>query len=204
MRVLVTGAGGFIGHHLVRYLKRLGYEIRGADLKYPEYEASGAGEFSLLDLRRPEDCAVAVHNVEEVYALAANMGGMGFISSHHAQILRDNAFININTLEAARQAGVSRYLYYLIGLRLSRIPAAGSGGHAAARGRRVPGCAAGRLRVGEIDNRAALYSLPRRLRPCDPDCAVSQYFRAARHLGRRPRKGSGGDLPQGRDPQAER
>ena len=111
MRVLVTGAGGFIGHHLVRHLKRLGYEVRGADLKYPEYEQSAADEFRLLDLRRVEDCAAAVHQVEEIYAVAANMGGMGFISSHHAQILRDNALINFNTLEAARQAGVSRYLY---------------------------------------------------------------------------------------------
>ena len=110
-KVLVTGAGGFIGHHLVRYLKGQGYWVRGADVKYPEYEASPADEFALLDLRRIDDCLEATCGVREVYALAADMGGMGFISSHHAQILRDNSLINIHTLESARQNNVERYLY---------------------------------------------------------------------------------------------
>ena len=109
--VVVTGAGGFIGHHLVKHLKRIGYRVRGADVKYPEYEESPADEFMLLDLRRRDDCMRAARGMQEVYALAANMGGMGFISSHHAEILHDNSLININSLEAARRSGVERYLF---------------------------------------------------------------------------------------------
>ncbi len=110
-RVAVTGAGGFIGHHLVTYLKRRGYWVRGVDLKYPEYTEADADEFELLDLRRWDACLQAMRGVEEVYALAADMGGMGFISANHATILRNNALINLHTIEAARVHGVSRYLY---------------------------------------------------------------------------------------------
>jgi nucleoside-diphosphate-sugar epimerase len=108
---LVTGAGGFIGHHLVTYLKAKGYWVRGVDLKQPEYSVSDADEFLQLDLRRQHDCARATDGIAEVYALAADMGGMGFISNHHAQILHNNILISTHTLEAARQAGASRYLY---------------------------------------------------------------------------------------------
>jgi len=110
-RVLVTGAGGFIGHHLVADLKRQGYWVRGADLKRPEFRESEADEFEILDLRNLENCLKATRGVDEVFALAADMGGMGFISSNHARILFNNASINFNTLEAARANGVSRYLY---------------------------------------------------------------------------------------------
>jgi nucleoside-diphosphate-sugar epimerase len=109
--VLVTGAGGFIGHHLVSYLKQHGYRVRGVDLKYPEFAPTDADEFEILDLRRWPDCLQATRNVDHVYALAADMGGMGFISSNHAQILRNNSLINIHTLEAARVNEVKRYFY---------------------------------------------------------------------------------------------
>lgn len=110
-RVLVTGAGGFIGSHLVDYLKRSGYWVRGVDMKPAEFRTISADEFHRLDLRRWENCLKVTEGVEEVYALAADMGGMGFISSHHSQILHNNALINIHTLEAARCNGVKRYFY---------------------------------------------------------------------------------------------
>lgn len=110
-KVLVTGAGGFIGSHLVSYLKAKGYWVRGADLKYPDFSGTDADEFRILDLRRWEPCLEATSEIDEVYALAADMGGMGFISAHHAEILHNNSLINLHTLDAARENGVKRYLY---------------------------------------------------------------------------------------------
>ncbi len=110
-RVLVTGAGGFIGHHLVSYLKDLGYWVRGADIKLPEFSKTLADEFLRVDLRSPDNCLLATESVEMVFALAADMGGMGYISSNHAHILHTNTLINFNTLEAARLNQVRRYLF---------------------------------------------------------------------------------------------
>jgi GDP-D-mannose 3', 5'-epimerase len=111
VRALVTGAGGFIGHHLVHHLTQEGYWVRGVDLKPPEFGRSHADEFELLDLRGRANAMVATRDVDEVYALAADMGGMGYITAHAAKILHDNALININTIEAARKNGIARYLY---------------------------------------------------------------------------------------------
>jgi GDP-D-mannose 3', 5'-epimerase len=110
-RVLVTGAGGFIGHHLTKYLVAGGYWVRGVDVKRPEYEPTAAHEFELLDLRGWDNCLQATRGVDEVYALAAEMGGIGFIETHKAEIVRDNTMINIHSIEAARASGVKRFLY---------------------------------------------------------------------------------------------
>jgi nucleoside-diphosphate-sugar epimerase len=110
-RVLVTGAGGFIGHHLANLLVAAGYLVRGVDLVLPSFEPTRAYEFLLLDLRRADDCATAVHGVDEVYHLASNMGGMGFIEYNKARIAHDNVVMDANMLEAARCAGVKRFFY---------------------------------------------------------------------------------------------
>jgi GDP-D-mannose 3',5'-epimerase len=110
-RILVTGAGGFIGHHLVHRLKSDGFWVRGVDIKAPEFEASSADEFQLLDLRLWEDCRKATQTVDQVYNLAADMGGIGYITAYHADISRNNILINTHMLEASRQNGATRFLF---------------------------------------------------------------------------------------------
>lgn len=110
-RVLVTGAGGFIAHHLSSYLVKKGYWVRGADQKRPEYSDTDAHEFFVMDLRDPKNCIAAADGVDEIYHLAADMGGIGFISSQHAVVAHNNTLLNIGMLEAARIAGAKRFLY---------------------------------------------------------------------------------------------
>lgn len=110
-RILVTGAGGFIGHHLVSFLKRHGYWVRGVDNRHPEFAESDADEFLIMDLRDAANARAATSGIDQVFALAADMGGMGFISTHNALILHNNSLINLNTIEAARENNVSRYLF---------------------------------------------------------------------------------------------
>jgi GDP-D-mannose 3',5'-epimerase len=114
-RALVAGAGGFIGGHLVNRLKADGYWVRGVDLKYPEFTVTSADDFRVLDLRDREQCTKAVSgdNVlfDEVYQLAADMGGMGFIHSSECEIMRNSALVNLNMIDAAANAGVPRYFY---------------------------------------------------------------------------------------------
>ncbi|MBI4699223.1 MAG: NAD-dependent epimerase/dehydratase family protein [Nitrospirae bacterium] len=110
-KILVTGAGGFIGHHLCKHLKGRGYWIRGVDIKYPEFESTMADDFRLMDLREFSHCLESCSGMDEVYQLAADMGGIGYITSYHAAILRNNALINLHMLEAARKNNIKKYLY---------------------------------------------------------------------------------------------
>lgn len=111
-RILVTGAGGFIGHHLVKRLKAEGHWVRGADIKLPEYEASVADEFERLDLRKYDNCLQATRGgIDQVFNLAADMGGIGYITASLADIARNNVLINSHMLEASRLNGVGRFLF---------------------------------------------------------------------------------------------
>jgi GDP-D-mannose 3', 5'-epimerase len=124
--ILVTGAAGFIGSHLVLYLKQQGYWVRGVDLKYPDSLSHNADDFLLLDLRRQEDCLEATRNIDEVYALAADTGGSGYLPLRNVSSTYNNLLINLYTLEAARIRRVRRYLFassLTTTLNLPRLPA---------------------------------------------------------------------------------
>jgi GDP-D-mannose 3',5'-epimerase len=110
-RALVTGAGGFIGHHMVKFLKANGYWVRGVDIEAPEFEETEADEFHLIDLREFDGCRTATHQVEEVYQLAADMGGIGYITEFRADVARNNVLINAHMLEASRENLVARYFF---------------------------------------------------------------------------------------------
>jgi nucleoside-diphosphate-sugar epimerase len=110
-RALVTGAGGFIGHHTVNFLKAEGYWVRGVDIEAPAYGESQADDFQLLDLREFDDCFTATRDIELVYQLAADMGGIGYITANHADVARNNVLINAHMLEASRLNQVARYFF---------------------------------------------------------------------------------------------
>ncbi len=111
MNIVVAGAGGFIGHHLVERLKAEGNWVRGVDIERPEFESSSADEFVIADLRNFEACLQATDGMDDVYQLAADMGGIGYITANHAFLTRNNTLINSHMLEAARVSRVRRYLY---------------------------------------------------------------------------------------------
>jgi GDP-D-mannose 3', 5'-epimerase len=112
IRVLVTGAGGFIGHHLVKRLKADGHWVRGVDIKEPEFEKTAADEFEVADLRQAEHCLrVTRGGIDHVYNLAADMGGIGYITASLANIARNNILINAHMLEAGRVNEVKRFLF---------------------------------------------------------------------------------------------
>ena len=108
-RAVVCGAGGFIGSHLVRRLAADGYWVRGIDVKEPEWTPSAADEFVVGDLRDIETAVNALAKVDEVYQLAADIGGMGFIHSAETEIMRNSMLVNLNAVEAAARNGTARF-----------------------------------------------------------------------------------------------
>jgi GDP-D-mannose 3',5'-epimerase len=115
-KALVCGAGGFIASYLVKRLKKDGYWVRGVDQKRPEFSATAADDFRLLDLREAKNCQAAVQapdgdTFDEVYQFAADMGGMGFIHSAECEIMHNSSLINIHMTRAAALSGVKRYLF---------------------------------------------------------------------------------------------
>jgi nucleoside-diphosphate-sugar epimerase len=111
---LVCGAGGFIGAHLVKRLKNEDYWVRGVDLKFPEYSGTAADDFVVADLRDPANCrAVVDRRFSEVYQLAADMGGAGYIftGENDADIMHNSATINLNVLEACKNRSIKRIFY---------------------------------------------------------------------------------------------
>lgn len=112
--ILVLGAGGFIGGHLVKSLKREGFWVRGVDLKYPEFSEKEADDFVIGDLRDPLVCKYAIDQpFHEVYQLAADMGGAGYVftGKNDVDIMHNSALINLNILEACYKRNVTRIFY---------------------------------------------------------------------------------------------
>ncbi len=114
-KVLVTGAGGFIGNHLVKRLKKEGFWVRGVDLKYPEFGNTAADDFVIGDLRDQIVCRNITDDIpfDEVYQLAADMGGAGYVftGEHDADIMHNSATINLNMVERCRITGVDKIFY---------------------------------------------------------------------------------------------
>jgi GDP-D-mannose 3',5'-epimerase len=112
-RTLVMGAGGFIGSHLVKRLKAEGVWVRGADLKRPEFAPTAADDFLVGDLRDPQFVAETVGGIDEIYQLAADMGGAGYIftGEHDACVMHNSALINLNTLQIGVEQGIKRFFY---------------------------------------------------------------------------------------------
>jgi nucleoside-diphosphate-sugar epimerase len=114
-RALVCGAGGFIAGHLVKRLKREGYWVRGVDRKEHEFCPSAADEFRVLDLREKQNCEAALTidggAFDEVYQLAADMGGMGFIHSAECEIMYNSVLINVYMTHLAAEMGIPRYFF---------------------------------------------------------------------------------------------
>ena len=190
----------FIGHHLVTYLEGAG--VLGARRRPQASRVqpdSDADEFELLDLRRWDDCLQATRGIDEVYALAADMGGMGFISAApRRDPAQQRADQHPHPRGGAPATACQRYLYTSSACVYPEYLQTDADVAPLREEDAYPAAAAGRLRLGEAHHRAPVPALPRGLRDRDAHRPLPQHLRPARHLGRRPREGAGGAVPQGR------
>ena len=110
-KAIITGAGGFIGSHLTTFLKKKGYHVKGIDIKYPDFSEVQADEFIIADLRDPIQASKNITKADELYMLAADMGGVGFISCNNSQIAHNSTLINLNSLENAKKANIKKIFF---------------------------------------------------------------------------------------------
>ncbi len=197
-RALVCGAGGFIGSHLVKRLKQEGYWVRGADQKSPEFSPTAADDFLQVDLRERDACQAALTlpsgTFDEVYQLAADMGGMGFIHSAECEIMRNSALININMIDAAARGGIGRY-FFSSSVCIYRDMEPGE--PELTEEQAFPAHAGQRVRVGEAVCRADGPRVWPAVRHAGADCTLPELLRPRGNLDRRAREGARGNLPQG-------
>ena len=197
--IVIAGAGGFIAGALARYFHDQGFtRIRAVDKKpLPDwYQRVPGVECLCLDLSDEENCVRACEGAVEVYNLAADMGGMGFIERFRIECLR-SILINTHMIEAAYRAGAQRYFFSSSACAYNTDAAEGPERPRAEGIGRLPGDGRARLRLGEADVRDVLPGVLGRARPEDAHRPLPQRLRPARHLGRRPREGPGRHLPQG-------
>ena len=199
-RALVCGAGGFIGSHLVKRLKREGLWVRGVDLKYPRFGETEADDFIVGDLRDINTCHDAVDcRFDEIYQLAADMGGAGYIftGENDADVMHNSAQINLNVLEACRPAQFEAHLLFLLGLHLSRAHPARSNNPGLRRSDAYPAAPDSEYGWEKLfsERLYLAYAATTASRSHRP---LSQYLRSGGRLERRHGEGAGRDVPQGR------
>jgi nucleoside-diphosphate-sugar epimerase len=188
-KALVCGAGGFIGHHLVKRLKRESFWVRGVDLKYPEFCETAADDFIIGDLRGPDVCRAAVDDdFDEVYQLAADMGGAGFVftGENDADLMHNSAVINLNMLDACHRRNIKR-IFIRHRLVCIRVQPDGSDNPKCSEDSAYPAAptanTAGKSSSVKVASR-------QRNHGWSQDCAIPQYFRSGRNMAGRKREGA--------------
>ena len=196
-KVLVCGAGGFIGSHLVTRLKSEGFWVRGADLKLPDYSPSTADEFIVADLRHADRVAEVVEGIDHVYQLAADMGGAGYIftGDNDAAVMHNSASINLNVLEHGADAGVSRFFYSSSACIYPERNQLDPDHPDCSEESAYPAAPDSEYGWEKLFSERSVPGLHAQPRTRGPDCPVSQHLRSGRNVGWRQREGAGGDVP---------
>lgn len=199
-KALVCGAGGFIGSHMVKRLKKEGFWARGVDLKYPEFSETDADDFVIGDLRDQYLCSQIVDcKFNEVYQFAADMGGAGYIftGENDADVMHNSGMINLNMLDACLKRNVKRIFYSSSACIYPEYNQLDPDNPNCAEDSAYPAEPDSDIRMGKALQRAALSCLPPQLRHGSAHCPLSQHLRTFGNLGWRQGKGSCCHVPQG-------